>query len=95
MIYEWDETKRQQNLEKHGLDLIDGVMVYESPYKLEVQSNRNGEIRTQAIAYVFDRLTVLSLAYTERDEAVRLISLRSASKNERSAYHEWLATEDE
>jgi len=34
----WDETKRQANLDKHGLDFLDAVMVLESPYRLDVES---------------------------------------------------------
>lgn len=65
-------------------------MVYESPHKLEIPGGRQGEPRVQALAYVFDRLAVLSLAYAERGEAIRFISLRYASKTESEAYHEWL-----
>ncbi|MFZ4698755.1 MAG: BrnT family toxin [Candidatus Methylumidiphilus sp.] len=90
MFYEWDEAKREANFAKHGLDLADGDMVYESPLKLELETDRQGEIRVQAIAYVFDRLAVLSLAYTGRGNIIRFISLRYASRNERGAYHEWL-----
>ena len=90
MLYEWDEAKRELNLAKHGLDLADGDMVYESPLKLEIEKEWQGEIRVQALAYVFDRLAVLSLAYTCRWDSVRFISLRYASRNERGAYYEWL-----
>jgi len=34
----WDEAKRQANLYKHGLDFTDAVMVFESPYRLDVDS---------------------------------------------------------
>lgn len=33
----WDETKRQVNLDKHGLDFIDAVMVLESPYRMTLR----------------------------------------------------------
>lgn len=42
----WDEAKRQANLDKHGLDFLDAVMVLESPYRLDVESVRGGEQRT-------------------------------------------------
>jgi uncharacterized DUF497 family protein len=90
MIYEWDEAKRDINLGKHGLDLAEGIMVYESPYKLEIAVEGYGEPRNQAFAYVFDRLAVLSLAYADRGDVVRFISLRYASRKEREIYHEWL-----
>lgn len=33
----WDPDKRQTNLDKHGLDFIDAVMVLDSPYRLDVK----------------------------------------------------------
>ena len=39
----WDEAKRQLNLDKHGLDFIDAVMVLCSPYRLDVDSVRKSE----------------------------------------------------
>ena len=32
----WDPDKRQTNLDKHGLDFIDAVMVLDSKYRLDV-----------------------------------------------------------
>ena len=67
----WDETKRQANLDKHGLDFLDAVMVLESPYRLDVESVRGSEERTQSFAYVFDVLAVLTVVHVARDEALR------------------------
>lgn len=86
----WDETKRQTNLDKHGLDFIDAVLVLESPFRLDVESVRGGEQRTQSLAYVFDVLAVLTVVHVDRDDSLRIISFRSASEEERSAYHDWL-----
>lgn len=86
----WDETKRQTNLDKHGLDFIDAVMVLESPYRLDVESVRGGEQRTQSFAYVFDVPAVLTVVLVARDETQRIVSFRPASEEERSAYHGWL-----
>lgn len=86
----WDETKRQANLDKHGLDFIDAVMVLESPYRLDVESVRDEEKRTQLFAYVFDVLAVLTVVHVTRDETLRIVSFRPASEDERSAYHGWL-----
>ena len=32
----WDETKRESNLRKHGLDFADAVEVLESRYRLDI-----------------------------------------------------------
>ena len=79
----WDDGKRQANLDKHGLDFTDAVMVLESPYRLDVESVRGGEQRTQSFAYVFDVLAVLTVVHVARD--VRIVSFRPASEEERSA----------
>lgn len=86
----WDETKRQANLDKHSLDFIDAVMVLDSPYRLDVASVRGNEQRTQSFAYVFDVLAVLTVVHVARKHALRIISFRPASEEERSAYHGWL-----
>ncbi len=89
----WDETKHQANLLKHGLDFADANEVLESHYRWDVQIIRNGELRTQSISYALGFLAVLSVAHTARNEAIRVISFRAASKNEREAYYEWLENE--
>ena len=86
----WDDTKRQANLDKHGLDFADAPMVLESPYRLDVGSVRGGEPRMQSFAYVFDVLAVLTVVHVARDDALRIVSFRPASDEERSAYHGWL-----
>ncbi len=93
MIYEWDETKRQVNLEKHGLDFEDARLVYESRYRFDLPIERNGEKRLQMFAYVFDLLTVLTLVVNQRGERVRCISFRRAHTEEIEVYHDWLANE--
>lgn len=86
----WDEAKRLANLDKHGLDFIDAVMVLDSPYRLDIENVRGGEQRTQSFAYVFDVLTVLTVVHVAREDALRIVSFRPASEEERSAYHGWL-----
>ena len=86
----WDESKRQVNLDKHGLDFVDAVMVLESRYRLDVESVRGGEQRSQSFAYVFDVLAVLTVVHVARDDALRIVSFRPASDEERSVYHGWL-----
>lgn len=86
----WDEAKRQGNLDKHGLDFLDAVLVLDSPYRLDAECVRSGESRTQSFAYVFDVLAVLTVVHVQRDDARRIVSFRPASEVERSAYHDWL-----
>lgn len=88
--YEWDETKRAANREKHGLDFLDAVMVLESRYRMDVESVRQGEPRIQSFAYVFDVLMVLTVVHLPRGDGQRIISFRPASIEEKKVYHDWL-----
>ncbi|ROH85613.1 BrnT family toxin [Stagnimonas aquatica] len=88
MRYEWDEAKREANLVKHGLDFVQAVWVHEADFKLTIPSPRGDEMRYVDVAEVQGQLLVLSLVYTLRDEAVRVISLRRANARERRMYAE-------
>lgn len=86
----WDEAKRAGNLDKHGLDFLDAILVLDSPFRLDVARVRGGECRTQSFAYVFDVLAVLTVVHVDRGDSVRIVSFRPASEEERNAYHDWL-----
>lgn len=85
----WNEQKRVSNLEKHQLDFSDAGLVLDSPIRLDVESVRRGEMRTQSFAYVFDRIAVLTVVHLP-GEKTHIISFRTASEEEREVYHEWL-----
>ncbi len=93
MRLEWDDAKRQSNLVKHGLDFADASWVLNSAIRFDLESARHDETRTQAMAYVFDRLAVLTIVHVAGD-VPRIVSFRKASTKERTQYHEWLAQDD-
>jgi uncharacterized DUF497 family protein len=86
----WDETKRQSNLSKHGLDFADANEVLESHYRLDIAVIRNGEARTQSFSYVMNRLVVLTAVHLDKQGVTRIISFRPASQLESKTYYEWL-----
>lgn len=88
--YLWDEAKRQANLDKHGLDFADADLVLNSDFRMDVPSERKGDLRTQSFAYVFEALTVLSVVHLPDADMVRIVSYRRAKRSEREAYHDWL-----
>ena len=90
---EWDESKRKKNQLKHGLDFAKADCVLNNPFRLDVDTIRNNEHRSQSFAYVFNYLAVLTVVHTNNGQ--RIISFRRASKEEREVYHEWLENEFE
>lgn len=85
-VIAYDETKRQTNLVKHGLDLADAALVYNAANKVTLQSPRDGESRQMDIALVEVMGVVLVLVYIDLGATIRVISLRRASKAERRLY---------
>jgi uncharacterized DUF497 family protein len=83
MRYEWDERKRLSNLEKHGLDFFDVGIVFESPH-IEVPSSHGSEKRLLAIGTLEGRF--VTVVYTMRNEAIRVISFRRARHEESETY---------
>ncbi len=81
----WDETKRQKNLQLHGIDLAEVECIFDAPM-LTVEDTRMdyGEQRLQSLAWFRGR--VVFLVWTERDDGARLISCRYGDKNETRAY---------
>ena len=87
--FTWNEQKRVANLEKHHLDFADAGLVLDSLFRLDVDSVRSNEGRVQSFSYVFDKLAVLTVVHLP-GERFHIISFRTASKEEREVYHEWL-----
>ena len=85
-MYEWDEAKREANLNKHGLDFWIAHLVYESSKKITYELRSKPEKRNLDISLVELKGAILALVYTVRKGNVRFISFRIASRKERRLY---------
>ena len=81
--YEWDNSKAQDNLEKHGIGFT-AIASFQWATAIIIPSDRSGESRWLALGYIGE--TLYALAYTTRGENRRIISLRRASARERRRY---------
>jgi uncharacterized DUF497 family protein len=84
MDFEWDEAKRQTNLAKHGLDFLDAEVVIEGPHILDEARSVGDELRRMAIGVLDGRY--VTIIFTERNGALRVISLRKARRRERERH---------
>jgi len=83
----FDPVKDAANIIKHGLSLADALLVFDAPNKLTLHSTRQDEDRLMDIAMVEVAGVVPVLVYVMRQpDEVRAISLRRASKQERTLY---------
>lgn len=87
--FEWDEDKAAQNLEKHGVSFEEASDVFDDPFMGLVydEDHSDAEDRFVAIGVNASRI-LLIVVHTIRDNRIRLISARVATKAEREAYEE-------
>ena len=85
--FEWDPAKNAANVAKHAVSFGDAIRIFEGPV-LELPDLRRdyGEDRIIAIGMLED--VELTLVYTIRSDARRIISARRAHYRERKAYRE-------
>ena len=87
MQFIFDPIKDELNVKKHGISLDQASVVFNHPNKITLTSVREGEDRLVDITLVEIHGVVLVLVYVIRGEdTVRPISLRRASKAERTLY---------
>lgn len=85
MIYQWDPDKADANLRKHSVDFADAVSVFADDFALMIEDERFEEERLITIG--LDALgRLLVVIYTWRDDEIRLISARKATRTERKQY---------
>lgn len=84
--FEWDEAKALSYIQKHSVAFETACKVFFDPF---LQS-RDGEFIDDALREVIigttESLRLLYVAYTLRDDKIRIISARNVTKTERNEY---------
>jgi uncharacterized protein len=87
MAYQWDRKKAIANLNKHGIDFADAVLVFSDELAITLVDERFEEERFITIG--MDALgRVLVVVYMWRGNEIRLISAGKATGHERTQYEE-------
>lgn len=87
MRFQWDSIKARTNLRKHGVDFADAVGVFEDPLALTREDSHPTENRYVSLGLdLLGRLIVVN--WTWREDDIRLISARKATRTERNLYQE-------
>jgi hypothetical protein len=89
MEFEWDETKATVNLKKHGVSFEEAKTVFDNPLALifEDEAHSIGEQREIIIGHSRPNRLIL-VCFTERSNAIRIISARLATPIEREDYEQ-------
>ena len=91
MQFIFDPLKDELNVRKHGISLDQASVVFSHPNKITLSSVRQGEDRLMDITLVEIHGVVLVMVYViSSEDTVRPISLRRASRAERTLYANWI-----
>ncbi|MBK7894999.1 MAG: BrnT family toxin [Candidatus Promineifilaceae bacterium] len=89
MEFEWDKQKAERNTSKHGVSFEEAQTVFTDPLYLDFYDpDHSDEEERYIIVGQSEQQRLLVVSYTERDQKVRLISAREATRKEREAYEE-------
>ncbi len=86
-LFEWDAEKEAVNLRKHKLGFDEAMRVFDDRNRKEFYDalHSREENRFFTIGMVRD---ILFVVYTERREAIRIISARKANEKEVRIYYD-------
>lgn len=90
MGFEWHEEKNKSNFEKHGISFDEALEIFSHHDDLiHFKSDYvKGEIRETYIGLAGCSIVIVVIA-TQRDDNLRLISARIASRKERKVFYEY------
>lgn len=87
MDFEWDKTKDSSNQKKHGISFAEASEVFNDDLSSCVPDPDHSYREERYLLFgVSSKGTYLVVSFTERGEAIRIISARRMTRQERKAY---------
>ena len=87
MIYEWDPAKAAANLRRHKVSFAEAASVFLDPLALTFSDPDRSDEEDHEITIGFSsRQRTLFVSHCERDDRIRIISARKATRKERLQY---------
>ena len=86
--FEWDSHNSELNQVKHGIAFLDAVELWQDPDLLRIPS-KVADLDEDRCLYIGRiKMKIWVAITTERNDAIRIISVRRARKNEEKLYEE-------
>ena len=87
--FEWDVDKANANTTKHGVSFEEAVTVFQDATAaiFDDENHSDEELREIIVGYS-DRNRLLLVCFTERDNAIRIVNARKATRREHQDYEE-------
>lgn len=87
LTFEWDKEKAENNLIKHGISFEESKSVFYDNYSKMFHDTIHSQSEDRFVLIGYSQNNrLLFVSYTERNDTIRIISARKASKNERLYY---------
>jgi uncharacterized protein len=83
-MFEYDPEKSAANLAKHGIDFEQAQALWDDDDRLVILSSSPDEVRWMVVGRILERHW--TAVYTNRDAAIRIISVRRSRDNEVKDY---------
>lgn len=89
MQFEWDPVKAAANLKRHRVTFHEAAAVLNDPLSTTFPDEAHSEDEARFVTIGTSRRgSVLVVAHTERNDTVRIISARRATRREREFYEQ-------
>lgn len=89
MRFEWDLSKSELNYRKHGVSFEEAATVFNDSLSVSFPDPSHSDRESRYVMIGISRFgKLLVVAHTDRDEAVRIISAREATRKERRFYEQ-------
>ena len=93
MRFEWEPDKATANLKKHRVGFHEAATVLEDALSTTFPDEAHSAEETRFVTIgASTRGRVLVVAHTERDDSIRIISARRATRRERGFYEQGKST---
>jgi uncharacterized DUF497 family protein len=87
--FEWDRQKAAANLAKHKVSFEDAAKVFGDPLgRIVADPRHSAEEERLVLLGLSEGMGLLAVMYVDREEAIRIISARRATRRERKDYEE-------
>ena len=84
MLFEWDSAKAKSNEAKHAVSFEDAASVFNDPLAaIFDDEDHSGEELREIIIGHSENERLLVVSFAERDDIIRIISARRATRRER------------
>jgi uncharacterized DUF497 family protein len=89
LTFEWDQIKSEINERKHGIPFEEAKTVFNDPFSITINDPDHSDEEFRYIDIgLSSKNRFLVVWYTERNENIRIIGCRKATKSERKIYEQ-------